>query len=149
MFKAIGYRVYEYFEKKERETAVSNTINFLSLLQGTLIVPVLMAINLFIKIDPQILGVDSRIKYYIGIPLAVLLIFVNTILFKKNLKGEALNNLKIRYEKERYLLPIWVIFSAPVVFVFVFPIVYGVINGTISFPFLENLLLTFYRKQSR
>jgi len=138
MFNYIGYRVYEHFQKKDSETAVSKTINFLSLFQGTLIVPVFMAINLFTKIDPQIFGVDNRIKYYIGIPLAAVLILINSLFFKKKLIGNQLSELKKKHHKERYILPIWVIFIAPVFFVFVLPIAYGALNGTISFPFLEK-----------
>jgi len=131
MFDYIGYRVFQYFHKKESETAVSNTINFLSLFQATLIVPVFITINLFVKIDPQILGVDNRIKYYIGIPLAAVLILINSVLKKKKLSGNKLSELKNKYHKERYVLPIWMIFSAPVFFVFVLPIVYGAMNGTL------------------
>jgi len=135
MFNYIAYRVFEHFHKKENETAISKTINFLALFQGTLIVPVFMAINLFTKIDPQIFGENTRIKYYIVIPLAVILIIVNTVLFKKNLKGETLSILKNKYHKERYLLPIWIIFATPIIFVFVFPIVYGAIMEQLVFHF--------------
>lgn len=138
MFNYIAYRVFEHFHKRESESAVSKTINFLALFQGTLIVPVFMAINLFTKIDPQVFGQDNRIKYYIGIPLAVILIIINTIFFKRKLKGEQLKVLEDKYYKERYLLPTWIIFAAPIIFVFVLPIAYGALNGTISFPFLEK-----------
>ena len=138
MFNYIAYRVFEHFHNKESETAVSKTINFLALFQGTLIVPIFMSVNLIMKIDPQIFGNDTRIKYYIGIPLAAILIIVNTIFFKKKLKGEQLSVLKNKYHKESYLLPTWVIFAAPVIFVFILPIAYGAMNGTISFPFLEK-----------
>jgi len=138
MFNYIVYRVFEYFNKKENATAMSKTINFLALFQGTLIVPVFMSINLFTKIDPQIFGENTRIKYYIGIPLAAVLIIVNTIFFKRKLKGEQLKVLEDKYHKERYILPTWIIFATPIIFVFILPIIYGVLNGTISFPFLEK-----------
>lgn len=138
MFNYVAYRVYEYFQSKNEKTSVENTINFLALFQGTLIVPVFMAINLIKKIDPQIFGQDSRIKYYIGIPLAIVLLIVNNIFYKRKLKGEQLNKLKNKYHKVKYALPIWLIFAAPIIFVFVLPIAYGIMNGTLHVKYPSN-----------
>lgn len=136
MFNYIAYRIYEYFHEKENKTAIPKTINFLALFQGTLIVPIFIAINLVFRIPIHLLGEDSRIVYYIGIPFAVILMVVNTVYFKEKLKGERLKTLKDKYQKEKYLIPTWVIIATPVIFVFVIPIFYGVLNGTISFPLL-------------
>lgn len=138
MFDYIGYRVFDYFNKKDEAFAVSRTINFLTLLQGTLIVPLFMIVNLLTQIDPQIFGVNNRFKYYIGIPLAIILIVINSYVFKKKLKGEGLMTLREKYYKESYSFSVWWIFLAPILFVFIFPIIYGAINGTIHFPFLEK-----------
>lgn len=138
MFDYIGYRVFEYFNKKDETFAVSRTINFLALLQGSLIVPLFMIVNLFTRIDPQIFGENHRIKYYIGIPLTIVLIAINSYIFKNKLKGERLKALQEMYQKESYFFSVWWIFLAPVFFVFIFPIIYGTINGTIHFPFIEK-----------
>ncbi len=118
--------------------ATSNTVNFMVLFQASLLVPLVLILNLFTKLDPQILGVDNRIKYYIGVPLAIILIILNSYWIKRKLKGEKLNDLRNKFQKEKYKVPIWIIFSIPVLFVFVSPIIYGIINGTLSFPFLEK-----------
>lgn len=131
MFSYIAYRAYEYFRDKEIELAVSRTINFLALFQGSLIVPLFIILNLIIDIDPQIFGDNSRMKYFIGIPLAVVLIVINNQLFKKKLEGKELRDMENKYHKKKYKLPIWVIFLSPVLFVFVCPIIYGFVNGTI------------------
>jgi len=138
MFDYIGYRVFEYFNKKDEAFAASRTINFLALLQGSLIVPLFMIVNLFTRIDPQIFGENNRIKYYIGIPLAIILIAINSYVFKNKLKGERLKTMQEKYHKESYLFSVWWIFLAPVFFVLILPIIYGAINGTIHFPFLEK-----------
>jgi hypothetical protein len=135
MFDYLGYRVFEYFNKKDETFAVSRSINFLALLQGTLIVPLFIIVNLFTQIDPQIFGVNNRIKYSIGIPLAIILIVINSHIFKKKLKGEGLKTLQEKYHKESYSFSVWWIFLAPIFFVFIFPMVYGAINGAIRFPF--------------
>jgi amino acid permease len=116
--------------------AISNTVNFMVLLQASLLVPLILIINLFTKVEPQMLGVDNRIKYYIGVPLAIILIILNSYWIKRKLKSEKLNDLRSKFQKEKYKVPIWVIFSIPVLFVFICPIIYGMINGTLSFPFL-------------
>jgi len=138
LFNYTLYRVFDYFEKHDEKTAISKTINFMSLLQGTLIVPLFILINTFIDIEPKVFGTDNRIKYFIGIPLAIILIAINNFTIKKKLKGDALNGLRDRFYKEKYSINVWLIFLLPVFFVFVCPILFGVFNGTISFPFLEK-----------
>jgi surface polysaccharide O-acyltransferase-like enzyme len=138
LFNYTLYRVFDYFEKHDEKTAISKTINFMSLLQGTLIVPLFILINTFIDIEPKVFGTDNRIKYFIGIPLAIILIAINNFTITKKLKGDALNGLRDRFYKEKYSINVWLIFLLPVFFVFVCPILFGVFNGTISFPFLEK-----------
>jgi hypothetical protein len=73
----------------------------------------------------------DRIEYYIGIPLGIVIILINSFLYKKKLKGESLNQLKEKFHREKYSLPVWVIFITPIVFVFIIPIIYGFLNGSI------------------
>ncbi|HHV00133.1 MAG TPA: hypothetical protein GXX76_09810 [Bacteroidales bacterium] len=136
MFDWVIYRTFEHFNKRDASMAISNTVNFMVLLQASLLVPLILIINLFTKVEPQMLGVDNRIKYYIGVPLAIILIILNSYWIKRKLKSEKLNDLRSKFQKEKYKVPIWVIFSIPVLFVFICPIIYGMINGTLSFPFL-------------
>ncbi len=136
MFNWIIYRVFEYFNKKDAPMAISNTVNFMVLFQASLIVPLVLIINLFAKPNFQILGVDERIKYYIGVPLAIILIIINSYWIKKKLNGNKLNLLQNKFKKGKSKLAIWIIFSMPVFFVFVCPIIYGIINGTLHFPLL-------------
>lgn len=140
MFDWVIYRTFEHFNKKDASVAILNTVNFMGLLQASLLVPLMLIINLFTKVDPQMLvGVDNNIKYYIGVPLAIILFILNSYWIKRKLKSEQkLNDLRNKFQKEKYKVPIWVIFSIPVLFVFICPIIFGMINGTLSFPFLEK-----------
>ncbi len=129
-FDYIVFRVFDYFNKNDESVAVEKTVNFLVLFQSSLILQIFMILNLFIRIEPQMFGVDQRITYYVGIPLALVLLGFNTLLCKRRLRDEALKSLYRKYNKMKYFLSIWVIFLSP--------IIYGAINGTLRFPFLEK-----------
>lgn len=137
MFDYIGYKVFEYFNTKDESFAVSRTINFLALFQGSFIVPLFVIASILTQIDPQIFGGDNRVKYFIGISFAVTLMIINTYIFKRKLKGDGLRVWQKKYHKENYFFSVWWIFFSPIFFIFIFPIIFGVINGTIHFPFLE------------
>jgi len=131
MFNYIAFRVFKYFNHTDSELAVSKTINFLALFQISLLVPLFIIINIFTDFNPQIFGDDNKIKYYIGIPLAIIFISVNNYVFKKKLKANGLQRLKEKYQKDTYDINIWFIFLAPVIFALIFPILYGLFNGTL------------------
>jgi hypothetical protein len=138
IFDYIGYRVFEYFNKKDETHSLSRTISFISILQITLLVPLFLVINSVTKIDLQEIVDYNRFKYYIGIALAIVLIMLNTYFFHKKFKGENLKILQDKYQWKHYPFSIWWIFLAPIFFVFIIPIIYGALNGTIHFPFLEK-----------
>lgn len=138
MFDYIVYRIFEYFNRKDKTLAVLRTINFIALLQGTFLVPLFIVVNIFTRINPQIFGADNRVKYYVGIPIAIILLAINNYIYKKKLKGEGLQRLRRKYHKENYTFSVWWIFLAPVFFVFIIPMIYGAINGTIHFPLFEK-----------
>lgn len=138
IFDYIGYRVFEYFNRKDETHSLSRTISFLSILQITLLVPLFLIINSVTKIDLQEIGDYNRFKYYLGIAFACALILFNTYFFRKKFKGENLKILQDKYYKEHYPFSIWWIFLAPIFFIFIIPIIYGVLNGSIHFPFLEK-----------
>ncbi len=137
-FDYLVFRVFEDLDNKKNEDAKDYSINFIVLTQATLVIPLSLFFRLFIEFDPQILGNDKRIKYYIGIPLATVLYLINGTIYKRKLNGEGLENMRKRYHKEKYKIPIWVIYAIPLIVILVFPILYGLINGTLRFPLLEK-----------
>ncbi|PKQ63287.1 hypothetical protein BZG01_16330 [Labilibaculum manganireducens] len=138
MFNWIVFRIFEYFSKKDDSIAISNTINFMVLLQASMLVPLFLILNLFVKIDAKVFGDNDNAKYLIGVPLAIVLLVVNSFFYKKKLQGDYLKKLEVLFYKEKYKISVWIIFLAPVFFAFVCPIIYGILNGTLSFPFLER-----------
>lgn len=138
MFNYIVYRVFEFFKKKNSDMALINSINFLSIFQLSLLVPIFLLLRLFVDFDIRIFGDNNNIKFYVGIPLALLIMIINTIFFRKKLKDvDVYTKIYKKYYKEKYILPIWLIFILPILLVFVTPIIFGMINGTLRFPFLD------------
>lgn len=131
MMNYIAYRIFEYFDRKDNTLSILRTINFLTLFQVSFLVPIFILFNSFLKVHINAISTVDRIEYYLGIPLGIVFILFNSFLYKKKLKGESLNRLNEKFHKEKYSLSIWVIFLTPVVLVFVVPIVYGLLNGTI------------------
>ena len=100
MFDWVIYRTFEHFNKRDASMAISNTVNFMVLLQASLLVPLILIINLFTKVEPQMLGLDNRIEYYIGVPLAIILIILNSYWIKRKLKSEKLNDLEQNFKEK-------------------------------------------------
>ncbi len=138
MFNYLIYRVFEYFDKKDTSLAITRTIGFMVLFQISLLIPLYIIINIVFKFNIQVFGSDFNAKYYIGVPLAVFLLILNSLFFRKKLQGESLRKLHAKYHRDRYFVPIFFIFLVPVILVFVFPIIHGALNGTLHFPFLEK-----------
>lgn len=138
LFDYIAFRVFEYYNNKQNLFAKDNTVNFIVILQGTMLVPLFLIIRLFIEFDPQVFGNDHRVKYYIGIPLGLILLYFNGRIYKKKLNDIGLEKLHQKFYQKKYKLPIWTIFVMPVIFIFICPILYGAITGSLRFPLLEK-----------
>ena len=140
MLNYIAFRLFESFDKKNDSFALkkTRTLGFLLLIEVSLFIPLLMIINLFYQLDPKELFQESYFRYAFGI-VAVILYIMNLVFFNNRIK-ESVNYsiLYNRFHKERYLIKTWMIFSIPFLNVFILPIIYGALNGTLRFPFLEN-----------
>lgn len=131
MMNYIAYRVFEFFSKKDNKLSTFRTINFLILFQISFLVPLFIFLNSIVRVNLNKISSVDRIEYYIGIPLAVILILTNSFFLKKQLKGERLTQLKEKFHREHYSLSIWIIFITPIVLTFIIPVLYGILNGTI------------------
>jgi len=127
----IFYRVFQYFDKKNPSMTKSNSVNFMVLFEASLIVPIFMIFNGIFHFFSSPENPNLRMKYFIGIPLAVILIIGNTFYFKRKLTKTGIEKLRTKFYGKENLIPIWIIFIAPIIFVFVLPILYGWINGSL------------------
>lgn len=137
MFNYLAYKVFDYFQKEGNDKAVSKAINFLLLLEGSLIVPIFMLINNIEQHSGHLFAGDNKLKYFIIIPLFELLVLLHSTVLKKKLQGIQLSALRNKYEQQRFQLPLWIIFALPILFIFVFPVVF---NGSVSIQFIERVL---------
>ena len=132
----IIFRVYSYF--KSKENGRDKTIYFLALLACSLLFLLFFLANgltnfLVTPEDP-----DPRMKYYIGIPIAIVLFKLTQIAVSKKINNDGLAKLEEKYNGKENLIPIWIIFITPVILILGTPIVYGLINGTLKFPLLDK-----------
>ena len=130
MFNYLIYRVFRHFHRNENKKAISRTVNFLVLLEGSLVVPLFMFINVLVKHGTHGFLGENKLMFFIGIPLAELAILAHSSMIKKSLSGEKFKHSRNRYQKGKYHLPIGVIFALPILFIFVFPVA---LNGSLSF----------------
>src|SRR5690554_6440188 len=133
MLNYIAFRVFESFDKKDDSFVLkkTRTLGFLLLAEVSLFIPLLMIVNLFYHLDPKELFEEASFRYAWGF-VAVILYVVNLLFFNSNFKeSEKYSILYHRFHKDRYLLKTWMIFSTPIINVFLIPIVYGALNGTL------------------
>jgi len=81
---------------------------------------------------------NPHLKYYIGIPLYVLMYFLFRRYLEKIIDFKGLNSLETRFKDKENAIPVWVIFSLPFIIFILTPIIYGLINGTLNFPILNK-----------
>lgn len=134
----IGYRVFEYFESKDKALAKIRTINFIALLQGSFLVPIFMVIKFISQYDSTQIIENQNWKYYFGIPVAIILMTLNTYYFRKRLNTDGIKFLRARYHQKKHSFSVWWIFLAPIFFTFILPMVIASLNGTLHFPFFEE-----------
>ena len=137
-FNYIVFRVFEFFNNKQDDQAMQKSIYFIGLFQLTMLVPLFLFFRLFIEFDPQVFGDDKRVKYYIGIPLGLILLYLNGRIYRKKFNVTGLEKFHQKFHQEKYKIPIWVIFMMPVIFIIICPILYGAISGTLRFPLFEK-----------
>jgi len=121
MFNYLTYRIYNFFYKDSNEKAVSKTINFLVLLEGSLVIPIFMLINMLQSKGALSIGEYSNFIYIVGIPVAEILILIHSVYVKRRLTWKRMDLLDDKYFKKKYRLPMFFIFMVPVVFVFIIP----------------------------
>jgi len=122
--------VFEYFDKKDSKLARTRTVNFMVLLEVSTLMPLFIIVNSIFRFYQTPENPNADLKYLIGIPLGALLIIANGILLKNKLTKESLKEFKYRFSTYNKFI-LWLIFITPIVFVFVIPIIYGTLNGTL------------------
>lgn len=138
MLKFIAYKTFNFFLKKDPSQALTRTTSFLVLFEISFIVPIFIIFNIITGLHPNSNHqLDSRIKYLIAIVLAAIIFLINKRFLKIHLSSPGLEKLRSKYLEKGDSINIWFIFLLPVFNVFIIPIIYGLLNGTLTFPILE------------
>jgi hypothetical protein len=73
------------------------------------------------------------------LPIIIIVLLINHRYWSKKLNSEnKLKELYAKYHRDKYLISVWVIFLTPVFIVFICPIIFGALNGTLSFPAFQK-----------
>ena len=136
MIDYLLFRIFHFFNKKDPQLASERTANFMAILLGSLVVPIFIIFNLISGRDLIPKTSSKDIKYLIGIPLALILMFFCNRLVKGRLTNIRLDELRNLYDRPNQKISIWLIFFIPIFNMFIVPIIYGLLNGTIRFPLL-------------
>lgn len=140
----IFFRLYECFSRKDKDSVIVNIAIFLLMIESSLFVLFVFWGGLIINMDfvHNFLGQHRENKLYTIIPISIILFIANYIPLKIKYKNGYFNALIAKYKKDKYELPMWVIFSIPVIIILVSIIGYGFVKGTVRFPLLESLFFS-------
>lgn len=148
IYNYIVFRVFERFKVTDPEIARKQTISFMVVFQFSFLVPLyLISTQIFDYKLRDIFTEGTSLTYYLSLPLAIAMFYVNGRLLNKKLTGKEYNELHHKYFSDKYRLPMWCIFSLPILVGFVLPLLVGILTGSVRSPFLEHhgLLMTFLR----
>lgn len=136
-FEHLAFRVFQYFEQRDATLAKTRAISFLAILQGSFFIPLFMVSKLIFHFEAVTIGHNDNFKYYFGIPAALMLWWLNSYYFRNRFNEAGIRALKEKYQQTEYSFSIWWIFLMPVLFTFVIPLIFAILNGTIEFPLLN------------
>ncbi len=123
MTNTLIFRVFGFFWERNNDKALTRTLNFLVLFEGSLVVPLFMLINILsINVFHNQPYEENAWLYLVGIPIAEFLILFHSTIVKKKMQRTKVREMLANYCKPRYRMPIWLILVLPFIFIFVVPI---------------------------
>lgn len=137
MIDYIIFKTYTFFKKRDEKLAKERTINFLVVFVTSLIYVLFFIVNGIFKFHKTPTTTNPHLKYYIGIPMYVIMYLLFRKYISKMIDIKGLSSLETRF-KDNNAIPIWLIFSLPVILFILTPIIYGLINGTLNFPIFNK-----------
>lgn len=138
----IFFRFYDYFKKKKEGLEMINTMIIIYITEISLLLFIYYFSSLFIELSfiKELFQENRNNKVLITIIFTLVVFVLNYIFFSPKKEIDYYLMLEKKYKKEKYKLPIWILFCFPIFFSLISFIGYGLIKGTLRFPILDNLL---------
>ncbi|WEK33955.1 MAG: hypothetical protein P0Y53_15815 [Candidatus Pseudobacter hemicellulosilyticus] len=122
MFDYIFFRIYDHYRKKESDIPVDRGIQFLSITQLFMIFGILLVVDYCTGVIQQL----NTNKFILGLPVALLVMVVNEIRYKRMAKKNDFGPFYQRWENEApavrkrnmillVMLPVLLLFGIPLV----------------------------------
>jgi len=122
IFDYIFFRTYDFYKKRHSDIPIDRGIQLLSIIQGLLILDTLMVVDFFEDI------VNRKVvnKYILGLPVAIVILVVNEIRYKRMGKRNQFIPFYERWGNENptirkrkgiviVILPVFLLFGVPLI----------------------------------
>ena len=138
----VFFRFYSYFKKRKNEDLpMLNTLMIIFFCEVALLLAIYHFLDIFIELDfIQDLFQENRDnKVLICILFSIIGMSLNYIYFSRKRESNYYSGLKQKYYRDKYRLPIWIMFSFPALAILIPTIINGTVKGTLRFPLFERL----------
>lgn len=120
-FDYVFFRTYDFYKKRHSDIPIDRGIQLLSIIQGLLLLDILMIIDFFHTImDRKVVN-----KYILGVPIAIAVMIINEMRYKRMAKRNQFAPFYERWGNENkdlrkrkgiiiVLLPVFLLFGVPV-----------------------------------
>lgn len=141
IFNYLLFRLYEHFSKSDKSFLLVNISIFLIACQCSFFLFIYFIGSLIYDFSNIRLFVTTHRenKFFIIVPIALVLFVLNYVYLSKKEYLGIFNEWEKKYKRDKYWLPMWIIFSIPIMITLVAVLAPGIVNGTAKFPLFENL----------
>lgn len=121
VFDYIFFRTYIFYKGRNSDIPIDRGIQLLSIIQGVLLMDIIMVVDFF----ENIINREVVNKYFLGVPVAIAILIVNEIRYKRMGKKNQFAPFHERWDSEDkvlrkrkgiiiVLLPVFLLFGIPV-----------------------------------
>jgi hypothetical protein len=126
VFDYVFFRVYDFYKRKNSDIPIDRGIQMLSIIQGTLLMGIIMIVDFF----ETVINREVANKYIIGVPVAIAILIINEIRYKRMAKKNQFALFYERWENEDkilrknkgiviVMLPVFLLFGIPILLWFI------------------------------
>jgi len=126
VFDYIFFRTYDFYKRRNSDIPIDRGIQLLSIIQGVLLMDIIMIVDFF----ESIINREVVNKYILGVPVAISILIINEIRYKRIGKKNQFASFYERWDSEDknlrkrkgiiiVLLPVFLLFGIPLLLFFI------------------------------